>query len=90
MHSPPLPPLLPSPPPPFPFPPHTHAHTSQCPVLTIPPTLVQLVFTVMTSAMQDDPANKKFFENNVSVTFPSLQFVIHLRQREKAWEFFII
>ena len=28
--------------------------------------LIQLVFTVLTVAMQDDPANKLFFETNVS------------------------
>ena len=28
--------------------------------------LVQLVFIVMTAAIQDDPANKMFFESNVS------------------------
>lgn len=28
--------------------------------------LIQLVFTVLTVAMQDDPANRLFFETNVS------------------------
>jgi len=28
--------------------------------------LVQMVFTVMTATMHDDPANKMFFEYNVS------------------------
>jgi len=46
---------------------HTHTHThiyivSRADILQ----LVQLVFTVMTAAMQDDPANKMFFESNVS------------------------
>ena len=31
--------------------------------------LVQLVFVVLMSAMQDDPANRMFFETNVSKTF---------------------
>lgn len=35
--------------------------------------LVQLVFVVLMSAMQDDPANKMFFETNVSISlFPPL------------------
>ena len=35
--------------------------------------LVQLVFVVLMSAMQDDPANKMFFETNVSLSlFPPL------------------
>ena len=32
--------------------------------------LVQLVFVVLMSAMQDDPANKMFFETNVSILSP--------------------
>lgn len=34
--------------------------------------LIQLVFTVLTVAMQDDPANKLFFETNVSCTCSSM------------------
>ena len=63
---------------------HTHTHTTSVARADILQ-LVQLVFTVMTSAMQDDPANKKFFENNVSVNY-SHQFLIHysgLHQWEK-------
>ncbi len=34
--------------------------------------LVQLVFTVLTTAMQDDPANRAFFENSVSIIYCKL------------------
>ena len=49
---------------------HIHIYMYLCTLAAVPRSevlkLVQLVFVVLMSAMQDDPANKMFFETNVS------------------------